>query len=623
VTLAPLDSTRRARPRALLLAAAAVAALLGALPGAGPPVWGQGDAADARGPAAEMAAARQVFERNLGAIQRRDRAAYLSCYLRSPNLARTGPTGSVFSYDSLAGTRDTSWPDYFEGRDLRLTPVQSGVVYGTYRYRVRYGADEQNGLSERLFVSTTGGWKIAVSTAFPALAGVPPPPLAIIGATLIDGNGSAPVPNSAVLLRDGKIEAAGPRARVAIPAGVDTLDARGCWVLPGLIDAHVHYSQTGWADGRPDAMDLRARYPYGEVERRLRDHPERFHRAWLACGVTGVFDVGGYAWTLDMGRAAEKDLEAPHVATAGPVLSTVDHWLNLPGEKQLVFLHDSTSAVEGVRYLKSLGAAAVKIWFIVRPGSDFEAMDRAVRNAGQEAHAQGLRMIVHATGLKQAKAALRDGADFLVHSVQDLPVDQEFLSLAKKNHTIYCPTLTVLDGYVRMRDAAATGGVPPIDDPNGAVDSLTLAHVRATADEAKRAGVAVTRMAALQLDSLHQQMAANLRAVHAAGIPIAMGTDAGNPLTLHGPAIYAEMETMQKDGLSPSEVIVCATRNGARAMGRESEIGTIAPGKLADLAIVGADPTRDVANLRKLRWVVRGGVARSSEEMRAAVSRTR
>jgi imidazolonepropionase-like amidohydrolase len=110
--------------------------------------------------------------------------------------------------------------------------------------------------------------------------------------------------------------------------------------------------------------------------------------------------------------------------------------------------------------------------------------------------------------------------------------------------------------------------------------------------------------------------------VHAAGIPIAMGTDAGNPLTLHGPAVYAEMETMQKDGLKPMDVIVSATRNGARAMGREKEIGTIAPGKLADLAIVGADPTRDVANLRKLRWVVRGGVARSSDEMRAAVSRT-
>ncbi|HTO92435.1 MAG TPA: amidohydrolase family protein, partial [Candidatus Sulfotelmatobacter sp.] len=535
---------------------------------------------------------------------------------------RVGPAGAVFSYDSLAKNRDAGWPEHFEGRDLRLTPIKPGVVYGTYRYRVRFGADEQTGLSERIFVSTPSGWKIAVSTAFPSIDGIPPPPLAVVGATLVDGNGGAPVPNATILIRDGKIDAAGPSSSVRVPAGVDTLDARGCWVLPGLIDAHVHYSQTGWADGRPDAMDLRARFPYPDVERRLRDHPERFHRAWLACGVTGVFDVGGYAWTLDMARAVEKNTEAPHISAAGPLLSTVDHWLNLPGEKQLVFLHDSLSAVEGVRYLKSLGAAAVKIWFIVRPGSDFEAMDHAVRIAGQEAHAQGLRLIVHATGLKEAKAALKDGADYLVHSVQDLPVDEEFLSMAKRNHTLYCPTLTVLDGYVNMRAAAASGGVPDVDDPNGAVDSLTLAHVRATAAEAKRAGVAVTLMTKGRLDSLHAQMAANLRAVRDAGIPIVMGTDAGNPLTLHGPAIYAELETMQKDGLSPMEVIVAATRNGARAMGREADLGTIAAGKLADLAIVGADPTRDVANLRKLRWVVRDGVVRSSEELRRAVALT-
>ncbi len=117
-------------------------------------------------------------------------------------------------------------------------------------------------------------------------------------------------------------------------------------------------------------------------------------------------------------------------------------------------------------------------------------------------------------------------------------------------------------------------------------------------------------------------MASNLRAVRRAGIPIAMGTDAGNPLTLHGPAVYAEMEAMRRAGLTPMEVIVATTRDAARAMGRGADLGTVEAGKAADLLIVAADPTRDVAHLRALRWVVRGGVVRSRDELREAIART-
>jgi imidazolonepropionase-like amidohydrolase len=578
--------------------------------------------ADTTASTRDLAGARALFQKNLDAIRRRDRDAYLSCYLQSPGLARTGATGSDFGYDSLARTAGTGWPDRFEGLDLHLTSVRPGLVYGTYRYRVRYGADEQMGLSERLFVSTAEGWKIAVTTAFRAPPGTPPAPRAIVGATLVDGTGAPPVRDAVVILRDGRIDSAGPRARVPVPAGIDTLDAHGCWVLPGLVDTHVHFSQTGWADGRPDALDLRGEFPYDDTERRLREHPERIFRADLACGVTAVFDVGGYAWTLAMARAAETNLEAPHVSAAGPLLSTVDHWVNLPAERQFIYLADSASAIQGVHYLKTLGAAAVKVWFIVRPGSDYDGMERLVMLAGREARAAGLPLLVHATGLRQAKSALKAGAHVLVHSVDDAPLDPEFLSLAKGNGVFYCPTLTVRDGYVRMSDAIQRGAVPALDDPNGAVDSLTRAHVAMTVAAARRSGQSGRVYRATMIDSLHRQMAANLRAVRAAGIPIVMGTDAGNPLTLHGPAVYAEMEAMQKAGLTPMEVIVASTRNGARAMGRDTEFGTIEKGKSADLLIVGADPTRDVKNLRMLRWVARGGVVRSRDELRAAVAAT-
>jgi imidazolonepropionase-like amidohydrolase len=112
-------------------------------------------------------------------------------------------------------------------------------------------------------------------------------------------------------------------------------------------------------------------------------------------------------------------------------------------------------------------------------------------------------------------------------------------------------------------------------------------------------------------------MAENLMRVSRAGIPIAMGTDAGNPLTLHGPAVFAEMEAMQRAGLRPTDVLVAATRGGATAMGRLGLLGTVEPGKAADLCVVGADPTRDVANLRRVRFVVRGGVVRTAAELAA------
>jgi len=97
-----------------------------------------------------------------------------------------------------------------------------------------------------------------------------------------------------VVIREGRIACAGRRAACPVPKGAEVLDVRGSWVTPGLIDAHVHFGQTGWADGRPDSLDLRDRYPYEQVQAGLREHPERFFRSYLCSGVTAVFDVGGY-----------------------------------------------------------------------------------------------------------------------------------------------------------------------------------------------------------------------------------------------------------------------------------------------------------------------------------------
>jgi len=573
---------------------------------------------------ADLQAARALFEKNLDAIRRRDRAGYLACYLHADTLARTGFEGSTLGYDSFVKESGDDWPDLFEGLDLQLVPVRPGLVYGTYRYRVLYGPKEDSGISERFFVKAGDGWKIAVTTAFSAPPGTPPPPRALVGATLVDGTGVPPVHDSVVVLRGGKIDCAGTRAQCPPPSGVAVVNLKTFYVTPGIVDAHVHFSQTGWADGRPDSIDVRDRYPYDDVEARLRAHPERFLRSYLCSGVTAVFDVGGYSWTWDLRARADADPLAPHVASAGPLLSTLDFWLNLPAERQFIYLGSEEDARAGVRYLASHGADAVKVWFIPVAERNFDDMAKAVLAAGDEARARKIPLIVHATGLKEATVALRAGAYLLVHSVGDVPVDAEFLRLAKENRTIYCPTLTVLDGYRRLQEAAAGKSVPAIDDPNGCVDPETLSHVAETARlSVKDADPQTLERRRQRIATFNTVGPANLKAVRDAGITIAMGTDAGNPLTLHGASVYAEMEAMQAAGMTPMEVLVASTRGGALAMHRLDHFGTVEKGKQADLLVVAADPSRDIKNLRQIRYVIKGGVVRAQSELHPAAPAAR
>lgn len=565
----------------------------------------------------EVAAARAVFERNLDAIRSRNREAYLKTYLESDNFAASTLEGLVTGFDRFAA-QESSWPDTFDASDLELVRIAPGVVYGTYRYRVRYGTDEVSGLSQRVFVETDDGWKIAVTGAMASPPGTPPPPRAIVGATLIDGRGGAPVPAASVLIRDGKIECAGTAEQCPSGSGYEVTDGRGMWLTPGLADAHVHFSQSGWADARPDSLDVRARFPYEEVVADLKRNPERFARSYVCSGVTAVFDVGGYPWTLDLPTRFRDDSRAPHVVAAGPLLSTMDHWLNLASERQFVAPDSDEQVASAVRYLDAQGSSAVKLWFIVTPELPLDRGERLVAAAGKEAARAGLPLIVHATALAAAKASLRAGAKVLVHSVDDRAIDQEFLRLARTNETIVIPTLTVLDGYRAMYESAAADTPPAIDDPNRCVDARTLSRVAETASIELSTTAEQMAQRERYFESIASTIRSNLMAMVDAGIPVATGTDAGNPLTLHGPAIHAEMEAMQSAGMTPMQVITASTIHATKAMGIDEVTGSIVAGKAADMLLLAADPSLDVAAFRELRYVIRAGVMRTAAELSAA-----
>ena len=560
--------------------------------------------------AADSAAALAAFRSNIAAIHHRDRPAYLRHYLRSPRLARTGPAGVAYGYEGLAGGDPDSWPDTLVATHFEVVPLAPGVVYGAYRYRVVQGGS-QRGVSERVLVKQPDGtWKVAVSTAFGSPGDQPVPAFALTGATVVDGTGAEPQRNATVVMRGGKIECVGD-----CPVGpdVETIDARGKWIVPGLVDAHVHYSQTGWADGRPDAMDVRGRFPYDSIVGVLEREPQRFFRSYLCAGVTATFDVGGYPWTWTLRQRAEGSNAAPHVAAAGPLLSTIDHWVNTPAQRQFVFTADDSATRAGARMAVRNEADAVKVWYLVPArGADTVALKARLRAAAEEARAAGVPLIVHATGLWEAKDALRAGARLLVHSVEDQPVDDEFLALARQAGAFYTPTLTVRDGYVMMlveRRFDPTGMDMACVDPDTRRKAMLTDSLARPLPAGFDAAAYRARIAAQQ-----RTMAANLKRVHDAGIPVAMGTDAGNPLTLHGASVFREMEAMAAAGLTPMQVLTASTRTAARAMGRD-DIGTLEPGKAADLVVLDADPLASVANLRRVALVARGGEIWTREEL--------
>ena len=489
-------------------------------------------------------------------------------------------------------------------------PVAPGVVYGTYHYRVTQRGVTSEGISERVFIRTPQGWKIAVSTAFGLPANASPPPVAIVGATLVNP-GASPVRNANIVVDGGRIVCAGPATACAAPATAEVVRGEGTFVVPGLIDAHVHYSQTGWVDGRPDAIDLRSEFPYDSVNSALRMEKGRFDRAYLCSGVTSVFDVGGFPWTIPLMQANERALDAPRVVAAGPLLATIDHWLNTPSMRQFLPMSSDSATRRAVRENAVFGSRAIKVWYLQVSDSLRPAMRARLEIAGEEARRAKLPFIVHATQLARAKEAIRAGANVLVHSVAPEAIDDEFIALAKQHGTIVIPTLTVYEGYADVFAGRSPGARYPLD----CVDAGTRAKLERVLPEAQRAVGLAGLVRNGRVDTLYASTARNVRRMREAGIPIAVGTDAGNPGTAHGPSIYREMEALQSAGMPAADVLTSATIVAARAMGRASDVGTVEAGKLADLVVLDADPLADIANLRRVRLVMKGGALYGRHEL--------
>ncbi|HTM60401.1 MAG TPA: amidohydrolase family protein [Burkholderiales bacterium] len=445
--------------------------------------------------------------------------------------------------------------------------------------------------------------------------------IAIVGATVIHpelGLPRAVARDSTVIIDGNRIVRVGPAKSTPAPRGARLIDGTGKWVVPGLIDTHVHFFQSGNIYTRPDVADFNAVVPYAqETERNKARLPATF-KVWLASGVTSVIDIGGPFWNFDMRDQAVITNAAPRVSVAGPLISMVDRAKLDIGDPPIIKISSPEQARALVEKELARRPDFIKVWFIHQQGDDLAAQEAIVKAAGDAAHAAGIRLAVHATELVVAKASLRAGADFLVHSVEDAPVDDEFLALAKKNNAIYCPTLFVALGY----RYALSNTWKPTDIEKRLADPQILAAMQ---DLDKMPKDKLPERVAKAMASPPQvkpsaTALANLQKVWDEGITVAMGTDAGNIGTLHGPSVFREMTIMAQSGLTPLEVLRSATTNGAKATGRE--VGAITAGKLADVLILDADPLANLENLSRINRVIKDGRVYSPEELIRSISGT-
>lgn len=354
-----------------------------------------------------------------------------------------------------------------------------------------------------------------------------------------------------VLLRDGRIAAIDARLRA--PRGARVVEAEGLALLPGLFDVHTHWTP----NARPAALPAVA-------------------NAYLDAGVTTVADYHQPPEAYAPRRAWLAQVAAPTVFLGARVSTPLGHGADWGDQSTTRWVNSPAAARAAVRELAAYRPDFIKAFtdgWRYNNYPDNTSMDEATLAAlVEEAHAHGIRVFTHTVTLARAKQAARAGVDLIAHSILDREVDGELVALMREHGTAYAPTLAVYEP-VRIGD-------PPPADP----DNRVLRQ--------RRANFAVAL--------------ANAGRLHAAGIPVVLGTDAGMTGTPHGRATQHELELLVRAGLTPLQALHAGTAAAARVLGLEDR-GTIAVGKRADLVLVEGEPWRDVAAMRNVRRVFVAG----------------
>jgi imidazolonepropionase-like amidohydrolase len=371
-------------------------------------------------------------------------------------------------------------------------------------------------------------------------------------------------PKASVRVRDGLIEAIG--SDVDVPAGAQVVEGKGRTLLPGLIDAHTHT----WGTARQDALRFGVTTELDMFTDWRQLAAARRQRASLAATDQADLWSAGTLATVPGGHGTEFGMPIPTLSSPAQAPAWV-----------------AARKREGSDYIKIVREDLHV--FTGKPAS-MPSLDAATGAAlVAAAHAQGLKAVVHVSAQQTARESLRDGADGLAHLFGDVPADAGFVELARSHHAFIVPTLTVLAGFsgegsALPRDRRIAPWLTP------AQKQSLLAHASFAAPRAE----------------LIVNARESVRRLHAAGVTLLAGTDAGNPNTAHGASLHEEMAQLVAAGLRPDEALAAATSAPARVFGLHDR-GVIAVGQRADLLLVEGDPTVDIGATRAIVAIWKNG----------------
>jgi imidazolonepropionase-like amidohydrolase len=440
----------------------------------------------------------------------------------------------------------------------------------------------------------------------------------LVGATVINPADGKVLPNATIVINGNKIERVSMGKQDAAVLGRQI----GCadkFILPGYVDTHVHFFQSADLFTRPDVADFNSVRSYKDEVAWVKSHVDDVFARYIRCGITSVVDVGGPMWNFEARKKANATAKSPRVAVAGPLISSVSREKLDLGDPPIVKIDTPDQSRAFVRKLAEQKPDLVKIWYIVDKDHPVDAFRPIVRATIEESHAHNIRVAVHATELETARAAVEEGADVLVHSVIDKLVDDAFVKLLKDRHVILCPTLVVFERYGRtfshqlnLTPEEQKWGNPEV------IASLDVTKIpQDKLPQRVKEALADPKAVLERIKKTYDVALPNLKKLEDGGVTIAAGTDAGNIGTIHGPALFREFQLMKEAGLTPMQILECATANAAKLFGGETgaHTGKIEDGYFADLVILNSNPLEDIKNASDIDSVVKNGVTYSADSI--------
>jgi imidazolonepropionase-like amidohydrolase len=429
---------------------------------------------------------------------------------------------------------------------------------------------------------------VAVSAPAP-LAAQQAPTLALVGGRVLDGYGSPPIENGVVLISDERIVAVGTVDAVPVPRDVTVVSTEGMTVLPGLIDMHVHIQLLGHGDYE------RWHELYGDAHA-TETMPVAAEQLLMA-GVTAARDLGG---PLDdvlevKRRIAEGEIPGPRLFVSGPFIQRAPYesW-------QSEYRWGVTGPEDARRKTQRLVDAGVDVIKLI---DQDQLTHDEVAAVVETAHAAGLKVVAHAHRMDEIRVGLEHGVDNFEHTgLGTAPgYAQDVLEALRERNTALYWTPTISPLYV-MR---YSGEVFPerLDDP-----SWRAGMPVEMADEIRSSLSHIPHLPYYALfPSRIPLLPRKFAQIRETGVRLLVGTDSGIPSMFHSDSTWREMALWVELGVPPMEVIQAATLWPARFLGVEDDLGTLAPGRLADVIAVRGDPLTRMDVLRNVELVVQGG----------------